>query len=1005
MNITVPQTIQTKTELEELSDVKYIMVSPESSLLCMGLKQDGVLGAYCMTMNTTKVDWKTVMNLLSITEFTKEVKIEKGKTYTGLELFSFILPEKLNRAGRGDGKDVKIINGQMIEGILTKQYLMDGAVNSLIQLILDVCDAEEARKFFDNAQKLVNMFNMHNGFSVGIGDTYVVPKIVKQVDDLKNNEMIKAEHMITAYENNPYAMDQDIFENTLRDTLANVGTTAYKLVSENLDTTNRLNIMATAGSKGNNINTGQMIVFMGQQILEGKRIQRKVEHRSIAYFPRDDDRAEARGFISSSFLYGMTYPQFVYHNMTAREGLIDTAIKTADTGYIQRKLGKLFEDVIVNYDNTLRLSSGLILQFVYGDTGANPVSQYRYIIDMIKMGDADIAKRFKFTDDELRSTGMTKESNDSYYNWILNFRNFIRRSQFKSYMDYKAYTKYVEFMLPVNINRIVETVRNQKHTGAKLEANYVIKRLHELIDHNNMHLMCTANTASLDTSYKLADEMLVKTSLCLAIHNAFAPKRCIVEYKLSKENFDDAMNEIIINYQRNLVEAGENVGIIAAQSICHPLTQMTLNTFHKSGTGQRASLTQGVPRMKELLSLAKQIKTPQMTVYHDVTNRKNKDMSSRIAAYIKSTTIGHIRDKIEVFYDPISTGKDSFAEHDGVGQAFYTHAASTGCVVNINELPWLMRIEFNREKLLLKDVTLLDIQSRFCQMWENRYHDIKKLHNKNEKMVLNNITRCGIVSNSDNDEVPVLHIRFEMAKPTIDMINMFINDVIDNFKIKGLSGISDINSVGEESCVNYDTPDNSLDTNAKEYIIYTSGINMEDIRYINGIDINRTQCNDVSQVNSIFGIEAARHALACEISSAVNGSSGTLNYHHLSILVDLMARDGFLISIDRHGIGRIEASALGKVSFEKPVEQLLTAGLFNESDNVNGVSARIMTGNVMRGGTGMCELMMDTDMLEKSEYVESVQGVEFDIVGQSEEILIDDISSKKGVSTFVPISD
>lgn len=1003
MNITVPQTIQTKTELEELSDVKYIMVSPESSLLCVGLKQDGVLGAYCMTLDTMRIDWKTVMNLLSITEFPKKFKVEKGKTYNGQELFSFILPEKLNRAGKNDGKDVQIVNGQMKSGILNKSFLMDGAVNSLIQLILDVCNAEEARMFFDNSQKLINMFNMHNGFSVGIGDTYVAPNIVIQVNELKNTEMMKIEHMITSYENNPNTMDTNIFENSLRDTLSNVGTTAHKLVSDNLPIANRLSIMATAGSKGNPINTGQMIVFMGQQILEGKRIQRKAEHRSLAYFPRDDDRAEARGFISRSFLYGMTYPQFVFHNMTSREGLIDTAIKTADTGYIQRKLVKLFEDILINYDNTLRLSSGLLLQFVYGDTGANTVSQYKYIIDMIKMGDSDIAKRFKFTADELKSVEFPGSVNDTYYNWIIQFRDIIRQSQFKTYLEYKAFNRYVEFMLPVNINRIIETAKNQPHNGKKLQPEYVLMRLREIIDHEHMQLVCVSKTATLENSMKLHDEMIVKTSLSLALHNAFAPKRCIIEYKLSKENFDDAMDEIIANYQKNLVEAGENVGIIAAQSTCHPLTQMTLNTFHKSGTGARLSLTQGVPRMKELLSLTKQIKTPQMTVYLDKENSKNKDVSSRIAAYIKHTSIGHIRDRIDVYYDPISTGKDSFAERDSVGEPFYTHATSTGCQVNINELPWLMRIEFNREKLLMKDVTLLDIQTRFCQMWESRYQDIKKIHNKNEKAVLNNITRCGIVSNTDNDDVPVLHIRFDMIVPSIDMINMFIEEVIDNFKIKGLRGIADINSMGEESCVNYDAPDHALDTSAKEYVIYTDGINLEELRYLNGIDINRTVCNDVMQVYEVFGVEAARHVLACEIASAVNGSSGTLNYHHLSVLVDLMSRDGFLISIDRHGIGRIESSALGKVSFEKPVEQLLTAALFNEVDNVSGVSARIMTGNVVRGGTGMCELMMDSDMLEKSEYVEMEHGVEYDIIGQSDEILIDDISKKIEVNTFIPM--
>jgi DNA-directed RNA polymerase II subunit RPB1 len=130
--------------------------------------------------------------------------------------------------------------------------------------------------------------------------------------------------------------------------------------------------------------------------------------------------------------------------------------------------------------------------------------------------------------------------------------------------------------------------------------------------------------------------------------------------------------------------------------------------------------------------------------------------------------------------------------------------------------------------------------------------------------------------------------------------------------------------------------------------------------------------------------------------------SGTLvNYHHLSVLVDLMTRDGFMISIDRFGMGRTDAAPLGKVSFEKPVEQLLLAAVFNESDPLKGVSARIMTGRVIRGGTGICDIMMDTEMVEKSEYTEEREIIK-DIIDDSGELVINNVIGKMNEDVFIP---
>lgn len=1001
MNITVPQDIQTKTELEELSDVKHVLISAGTSNPIMGLKQDGILGAYNMTKPSTTIDWRSAMNMLTNLKLPKQIQIQKGKTYTGHELFSCILPERINKTNYGQSRDILVKFGSLISGYLSKASLGEGKPNNLIQLIYDEYGATEAKDFFDNAQKLINKFNAYYGFSVGFVDTITPQEMINQIEIIKNKEIVKASVSMTEMEDNPDTVDPASFENAIFASLTSVMNDVSSLIMKNVTDSNSLNVMATAGSKGSPTNTGQMMGLLGQPALEGKRMPKKIGKRGLPYFFRNDDTAYGRGFIENSFQTGLSFPEFVYHNMSAREGLIDTAIKTADTGYTQRKLIKSLEDVKVHYDGTVRTATGSIVQFIYGDSGSDTTRQYSYQIRMLQMSDIELDKVYKFTDDEIKQIGsFTRNENEEYCKWLKQSRDNIRASQIKTKIDFKTFKSYINFMFPVNIARIMDKVKNMKgDASSKLTPKYILSRIDEILEHVNTMLVCSRKSDTMDNSIKINDEIAAKVSLRIALHDALAPKRCILEYKITKDVFEFAMNEIMNGYRCNLANPGEMVGIVAVQALIPPLTQLTLNTFHQSGIGSKGHSTLGVPRLKELLSLTKSPKTPQMLVYASKENRNNKEFAQRVAAYIKQTTISHIRSKIYVYYDPNPNGNGSFADKDHLGKPFYVRDTSnSGCQVNVNDMPWLVRVEFDREKLLQKDVTLLDIQSKFCNMWENRFQDLKKA-SKDERSVLEKITRCGVVSNTDNDDVPVLHIRFDTTDVSIKTMSNFVDIIVDGLKMKGIDSIDDVYDPIEESYVDMENDIHEI-KNSKEYIICTSGINMYDIRYIDGVDISRTICNDVNQVYNVFGIEAARIALLRELTSMLSGT--LVNYHHLSVLVDLMSRDGFMISIDRHGMGRTDAAPLGKVSFEKPVEQLLIAAVFNESDPLNGVSARIMTGNVIRGGTGMCDIMLDTEMIEKSEYVDDARGVEKPMVDDAETRLMDDITNKQHDDIFIP---
>jgi DNA-directed RNA polymerase II subunit RPB1 len=296
-------------------------------------------------------------------------------------------------------------------------------------------------------------------------------------------------------------------------------------------------------------------------------------------------------------------------------------------------------------------------------------------------------------------------------------------------------------------------------------------------------------------------------------------------------------------------------------------------------------------------------------------------------------------------------------------------------------LPWLLRIEINREKMAEKEITLLDIVGQFCNWWSRRDVDTKNAK-KEEKRVINKITQLSVLSNSDNDKEQVVHIRFnpkdnDKDKFDINTIHEFIQHILDKFKLKGISGIREITATPEENSVVYDKKTGEVRTE-KEYVIFTNGVNLSEIRYLVGIDLKRTISNDIVQIYNTFGIEIARSVLLKEIATAYSSQGAPdVNYQHMEIIVDMMTMTGGINSIDRHGLNRSDGEALARASFEKPVEQLWNAAIFGESDNMKSVSARIMCGQVGRIGTGFPDIILNVEMLENAEYVESEYGKKY----------------------------
>src|SRR3989338_5690367 len=700
---------------------------------------------------------------------------------------------------------------------------------------------------------------------------------------------------------------------------------------------------------------------------------------------------------------GLEWPNFVYQLLNGRSGLIDQAVKTAETGYIQRKLIKSLEDTMIKNDGTVRNANDTIIQFIYGDSGANQITQFEYEISFLGMNNETLEKIYKFTDQELKSIpDFNKKDNDDMYLTLVNLRDKIRTSVQNAKLSYME--KIINFMIPANITPIIDNIKkidnNEKTT---LTPKYILQQLDNLFSNEKTPLIPMKKKEKENPkSFKYRDELAHKTIFRAALYNVLFPKRVLLEYNLSKDNYDEILIKISQNFEKNIVEPGEMVGILAACAAGEPVTQMVISSFHQSGIARSARTTQGVPRMKELFSVSKNLRTPKMMIYMIDAIKNKKDIITNIASNLIYTQFGEIRDRINIYYDPYPKFKEGLSGQDHIIPISFS--SKKGNISNweniLDGLPWLLRIEISKEKIAEKEVALLDIISQFTNWWEIHLSDTKNLK-KEERRIIKKITQLYAFSNSDNDKNPVVHIRFNAIDNDTDKFDLntiydFIQHILDKFKLKGMNNIDSTAILPDEKIIIFDKQTGDVKSE-KEYVIQTIGVNLSSIRYLSGIDIYRTISNDVVQIYNTFGIEIARSVLLKEFTSAYSLSGGDVNYQHIEIIVDRMTSTGSVISIDRHGLNKSDAEPLARASFEKPIEQLLNAAIFGENDNIKGVSSRIMCGQIIKGGTGYCNLILNVDMLEKTEYTEATY------TKIKQENIVNDILKRENEDIFMPL--
>jgi DNA-directed RNA polymerase II subunit RPB1 len=996
MNLHMPQDIESESELKNLAAVPYQIISPANNSSIIGIYQDSMLGCYQFTRENISFSIRDAMNLLMMFNKVNEFELlSKGKLVTNFDILTQIMPPmsiKYNTKLFNEEKDdiktsnyvLEIKNGKYMRGQMDKQVL-GGTSKGLLHRICNDFGNMASSDFIDDLQNIITEYMKSSAFSVGISDL-ISNEVTKQdIVEIITNKKTEVQSLIQQtqigiFENNTGKTNEEEFETRVNNILNQASSESGKKGLKSLNKNNRFVTMVNAGSKGSDLNISFMISCLGQQNVDGKRIPYGFEHRTLPHFTKFDDSPGARGFVESSYINGLTPQEVFFHAMGGRVGLIDTAVKTSSTGYIQRKLIKGLEDLMINYDMTVRNNMNKIVQFRYGDDGFDTIKVENQIIHLLNMSIQDIYAHFNPYNEHTKpkdinkifiksvATRLTSQLEDfkkvckKYTDFMIEMRNDIIKHVFK-------YKKDLVVNLPVAFVNIINNIQGQTNLTSTSIVDLTLYEAFQLIDD------CYLN---LEKIYYSPPTNLFKTLYYFYL----CPKELLIVKRFNRSALILLLNTITLTYKKAIVTPGEMVGMISGQSIGEVSTQMTLNTFHFAGVASKSNVTRGVPRIEEILSLSSNPKNPSMTIYLKEEDETDKEKVNTIMTMLEHTKLEDVVKSVEICFDPDDLNTLIKEDEELIQQFMEFENMMNGCGQNNNDenydkTKWLLRLELDSESMLEKNITMDDINFTLNNSFEKEIHCIYSDYNS-DKLIFR-IRMKEIIKNSSSRSGVQKKITKSLDQS--DQIYLLKNFQDQLLKRVILRGINKINKV-----ILRKIKDNLIEKNGSYekqdiWVLDTIGTNMLEVLALDYIDNKRTFSNDIIEIYEILGIEAARQIIYNELAEVIEFDGTYINYHNFSLLCDRMTFTSKLISITRFGVNSDNIGPIAKASFEETPEMFLNAARYAEIDNMRGISANVMCGQEGYFGTSCFQVFVDIEEMRKLQ-----ETTKYEYIDEDEEI-------------------
>ncbi len=396
MNLHVPQSEEARAEARVLMRVQEQILSPRFGGPIIGALQDYISAAFLLTRKSSLFTETRVNQLLATAGYSGELPppaiLNPVKLWTGKQIFSVFIPGGISLSFKANicrkckvctkedceyDSYVVIRDGELIFGVVDERAFGAGEADSLFHRIIKEKGPTTARKFLDSVGRLLVRLITDRGFTMGLDDVSLPREVEQRIKIILEKANEKVEQLIETYRRgeldaNPGQTLLETLEQRIQATLAEARDSAGAVAGEHLGLENAAVIMAQTGARGSRLNLSQMAAVVGQQSVRGGRISRGYQGRTLPHFERGDLGARARGFVTSSYKSGLDPIEYWFHAAGGREGLVDTAVRTSTSGYMQRRLMTALQDLKVESDGTVRTAPGRIVQFRFGDDGVDP---------------------------------------------------------------------------------------------------------------------------------------------------------------------------------------------------------------------------------------------------------------------------------------------------------------------------------------------------------------------------------------------------------------------------------------------------------------------------------------------------------------------------------------------------------------------------------------------------------------------------------------------------------
>lgn len=946
MNMHVPQSVDARVDCMRIMGTDNLIVSNQSNTPIIGLVQDALLAIYILTffdtmvkkslfekcMKAAKIPEKSINSLLErALEYYPEYIIRRqvgtkkkptltiADTVPGKLFISVLFPEDFHFKApsiKVDGTSlvVTIQNGVILptSGPLTKMHVGNKQCSVIHRLWLEYSPTV-ALDFITAAQFLTDNWFQHHGFSIGISDCMCTEECNTKIDEQLRQLEKESETILQT------VTDPEERENLIKKAIQNTSNTCSIIVGENMNkgSRNAINVMRNCGAKGNIINCTQIAGYVGQQSIEGGRIPASLGGRCTSHFKVDDNSLIARGNVKHNYLKGLTPAEVYFHAYGGRKGVTDTSVKTSETGYMQKRMGRKLEDSKLLIDGTVRDGSGRIVQFLYGNDGFDPKKLFsvegipfpffvdpqrvakRLISHIRHEGTAEKSRHLKpeeidlvcnsiYVGDPHVQTTITDNSS-------LVFQKYLRICLQK--------VKIPQRILPEFCKEIFNAFQNARgEYGSAVGMNAAIS-IGEPTTQLTLNTFHYAGSTEKDVTLGVP-----RLNECMnATLNPSTPS-CKVFFK--DDRLKPAISAVSAGFERSGFAGFAGSAMSDAEIVTFRKTALIALQSHRSDLEH---LTVGMFILDSELMYVEYrssdgtVKVPQSSPVNFIPHK----------AYIKEWW-GNLYDDV---IEKISPSE------------------------RIQPKKWVIRLKMSVEKMFKRNITL-----------DNIIAAIYTSHSDIIRCVPSPLNLGLIDVYVDFDELEQ-HVREKLKNTNVCNPQNFAYFIARDVVIKYLSDVFIQGVPGIQKVIPYENPETKVwyylakILRTKKKTATSKLNNFRDILSLPNVDTTLTISNDMWEIYSTLGIEAVRTFLIEEFTSIIGFDGVYINPRHIELLIDSMTHMGDITGVRRDGIGR-DVGPISKGMFEKSTQNFAQSSMFSEKDGLNGLSSWVFYGLNARIGSG-----------------------------------------------------